>query len=247
MELKIGRKKATGGERFVATPPRVDLLPPSHRARLTALRTRMCTVGVAGVTALVVAGVWGTGLVAVNGLHADVEDATAQGAQLSEQVAVFAPVTNLALQTEALNSTIESQTARTVDHGAVMQRFLAAASPAMKVSSFQLSSATPDNPDVTCVSTDPFNQVPLAGCISFSGEPLMGAASASAVLNALGGDTWFSNPYVPALAADGSLSGSVGLSVEAFTNIQQATDALAEQSAQNLPATPETPTAEDLP
>lgn len=219
MDLKLGRKKATGGERFVATPPRVDLLPAAYRARLSALRMRLiAVVGALGIAATV-AGTWGFGAIAVSDLQAQVDDVATQGRKLSEQVAVFAPVTNLATQTDALNATIESQTSKTVDHAAVAQRFLDAVSPFIDIRSFQLTAATPDNPDVTCVSTDPFNQVPLAGCISFSGEPKVGGASGSNVLNALGADSWFSNPYLPGLSADGSLSGSVGLSVEAFSSL----------------------------
>ncbi|WP_156250988.1 hypothetical protein [Pseudactinotalea terrae] len=245
MQLKLSRKKkATGGQKFQATPPRVDVLPAAHRARLATMRNRRLVVGATLACAVGVLGTWGAGTAGIADLEDQVATAAERGRVLSEQVAVYSPVTNLATQTEALNTTIQSQTSRTVDHGAVMQRFLDAVGPYLQVTSFQLMTVTSENPDVDCVSTDPFNQVPLAGCISFTGNPTAGGATPSGVLNALGRDTWFADPYLPALAGDGSLQGSVGLSVEAFNQMQSDTGEGTDPTSE-LPEPETTPTSED--
>jgi len=245
MQLKLSRKKkAAGGQKFVATPPRVDVLPPAHRARLATMRNRGLVVGATVACALGVVGIWGAGTASISDLEDQVATAAEHGRALSEQVAVYSPVTNLATQTEALNSTIQSQTERTVDHGAVMQRFLEAVDPYLQVTSFQLMTVTSETPEIDCVSTDPFNQVPLAGCISFTGDPVAGGATPSGVLSALGGDSWFADPYLPALAGDGSLQGSVGLSVEAFNQMQDPTGDSSDPASE-LPEPETAPTPED--
>jgi hypothetical protein len=217
VELTLTRKKPTETGPFTPGQPRVNLVPPSALDRAADRRARKLAAATWGVCAIAVAGIWGTGLLTQTGLKTDLADALAEGEQLSVELAQYAPVTSIASQTKALNDTVASQTAGEVDHSDVVTRFLAAVGDTMVVDTLQISTDGAG----ACVSTDPFQQVPLAGCISFSGQAAAGGASASQIIAALGGDTWFSDPFIPSVGAgageDGaaSFAGTVGLTMEA--------------------------------
>lgn len=218
MELTFTRKKPADTGPFTPGQPRVNLVPQSALDRAANVKARKLAVAAWGVTVIAVGGLWGSGFLAQTDVKTELADAKAEGEQLSVELAQYAPVTSIANQTKALNDTVASQTAGEIEHAAVITRFLAAVEGTMTVDTLQI---TTDGPGA-CVSTDPFQQVPLAGCISFSGQATGGGASASRIISALQTDTWFSDPFIPSVGSgneeDGpaSFSGTVGLTMEAY-------------------------------
>ena len=219
MELTLTRKKPADTGPFTPAQPRVNLIPPAALERAADRRTRRLAVTAWAVSVLTIAAVWGAGYVSQQDTRTDLEDAQARGADLAIQLAQYAPVTSIASQTDALNTTVASQTSGEIDHAAVLEHFLAATGGAMTLDSLQIDT----DGSGTCVSTDPFQQIPLAGCISFSGKASGGGSAASEVIAALTADQWFSDPFIPTVGSgndeDGTanLSGTVGLTMSAVT------------------------------
>lgn len=218
MELTFTRKKPADTGPFTPGQPRVNLVPQSALDRAGNVKARKLAVAAWGVTVIAVGSLWGAGFLAQTDVKTELADAKAEGEQLSVELAQYAPVTSIANQTKALNDTVASQTSGEVNHDQVITRFLAAAGDTMVVDTLQI---TTDGAGA-CVSTDPFQQIPLAGCISFSGQATGGGSSAAQIISALKTDTWFSDPFIPSVGAgndeDGaaSFSGTVGLTMEAY-------------------------------
>lgn len=190
--------------------PRVNLLPPQYRARAQERTMRHGAYASVVAAAVLVGGTWG--LAAARNAQAqealDVAQVVEQG--LSADMAVYAPVTNLAAQTRALTDTIENQTALGVDHDALLDRFLAIASGRFDVASVNVDTLSASS----CVSTNPFaEQASLVGCISFTGTP----SDLPSLLSSLTSDEWFADPYVPSVGDGSSLSGTVGVTAAART------------------------------
>lgn len=228
---------------FSAKPPRADLLPASVRARAADRRSRNISIAAVGALGVAIACVWGANSLTLSGLEGDLAEAEASTADLSTQVAVFAPVTNLATQTQALTATVDAQTADEVDHAQVLARFLAASAGVMDPTSVVVNTETSG----ACVPTDPFNTVPLAGCITFSGTDLTGTGAGETV-RALSANEWFSDPFIPTVGtasetAGATLNGTVGLTVEAYTTDRQ--PAVADEGAAAAQGEPLPETTQD--
>lgn len=218
MELTLSRKpKAADTGPFSPSQPRVNLVPRAALDRAANARARkFAIIGWVGSVAAI--GLWwGAGFVEANRTADALAAAAGQGEQLALKMALYAPVTTIATQTQSLTDTVASQTAGEVDHGDVINRFLAAIGDTMTVSSLQIGTTN----DAGCVSTDPFNQVPLAGCVTFTGTSAGGAPAASEVITSLTKDSWFVDAFIPTVGADSAggtpMSGTVGLTVDAFT------------------------------
>jgi hypothetical protein len=215
MELTLKRKdKAAGTAPFTPSQPRVNLVPQSSLDRTANARDRRLSI-IAWVGSVLALGAWwGSGHLENSGVRADLADATSQGQKLAQDLALYAPVTTIAVQTKSLTDTVSAQTATEVDHAQVITRFLAAVSGTMNVQTVQVNT---DN-STACVSTDPFNKVPLAGCITFTGTAVGGGGGASGVITALATDTWFADPFIPTVGdaqnSQSPVSGTVGLTVE---------------------------------
>lgn len=211
----LKRKKPGGGDKAAGPGkapsaavkighPRVDLLPDRYRQRAADRTVRQGSFAAAIAATVLVAGTWGAALVAGGAAQERLDDAKLVEQNLNADMAVYSPVTNLAEQTQSLTATIEQQASRSVDHDLVLDRFLAAASGRIDVTSVQVDTSG----EGVCVSTDPFaTQTDLVGCISFTGEP----NDVSGLLAALEGDDWFVGPYVPSVGDGDSVSGTVGL------------------------------------
>ncbi|WP_251151316.1 hypothetical protein [Cellulosimicrobium sp. Marseille-Q4280] len=198
--------------------PRVDLLPDKYRQRAAERTVRQGAIATAAGAGVLVAGVWGAMLVTNGSAQSQLDDAKIVEQALSADMAVYSPVTNLATQTQSLTDTIQDQASKSVDHDSVLDRFLAAAAGRIDVASVQVDTSSGD----ACVSTDPFAaETDRVGCITFSGTP----ADVPGLLAALSSDDWFTDPYVPSVGADASVSGTVGLTELVRT---QATDAAPE-------------------
>lgn len=218
MELTLSRKKPQDTGPFTPGQPRVNLVPQAALDRAANNRARKLAVAAWGACAILVGAIWGTGTLARTDLKTELAAAKSEGEQISVALAQYAPVTSIASQTRALNNTVASQTSGEVEHSDVITHFLTAVGDTMTVDTVQITTGGAG----ACVSTDPFQQVPLAGCISFSGQATAGGTSASQIISALARDTWFSDPFIPSVGAgsgeDGSasFSGTVGLTMEAY-------------------------------
>jgi len=205
----LGRSTTASAAPVKIAPPRVDLLPSRYRRRARERTIRFASYGALAACGLATVG--GFGLAANERSQAQEDHAAAQvvNSDLSRELAVYAPVTNLARQTRALTETVQAQTSITVDHAAVVDKFLQAAQGHMDVTSVSLDTSDGSG----CVSTDPFGgTTAAAGCLSFSGQ----ADDVSGLLVSLGGEPWFSDPYVPSLGGD-SVSGTVTVTLAART------------------------------
>ena len=212
------KRKTVDADLFTPAPPRVNLVPQGGLDRAANAKSRTLAVIGWGVSVVALGAWWGTGFVAAGDARDNLVDARAAGETLSVELAIYAPVTTIAAQIQSMNDTVASQTAGEVNHDEVIERFLAAVGDTMTVESLQIATDTSG----ACVSTDPFQQVPLAGCVTFSGTAPGGGSSASAVITALTGDTWFVDPFVPTVGSaterGTSMTGTVGLSIEAFAD-----------------------------
>lgn len=216
MSTLTRRPKAVDAGPFSPTQPRVNLVPQSALDRTANAKARTLAVIGWGASVVALGAFWGLGFMTAGEASSNLADAQFAGEALSVELAMYAPVTTIAAQTQALNETVASQTAGEVNHDEVIDRFLAAVGDTMVVES--LSIAT-DNTGA-CVSTDPFQQVPLAGCVTFSGQSSGGGSAASQVITALTTDAWFVDPFIPTFGSaseDGvSMTGTVGLTMEAY-------------------------------
>lgn len=218
MELTLTRKPATDPGPFSPGQPRVNLVPPAAIDRAANTRARRQAIAAWAASVLAVAAVWGAGMYSQNAIKADLAEARSDSERLAVELAQYAPVTSIAQQTQALNDTVAAQTSGEIDHADVISRFLAAAGDTMTVENLQI---TTDGPGA-CVSTDPFQQVPLAGCITFTGTASGGGGTAAQILTALRGDTWFADPFIPSVGSTPndsgqvSFTGTAGLTMEAY-------------------------------
>lgn len=219
MELTLRRKTpdVTTGP-FTPGQPRVNLVPQSSKDRALATRDKRLAVLAWTGSVLALGTWWGAGFLAHAAAETELADATTIGQTLALDLALYAPVTTIAAQTQSLTDTVAAQTATEVDHAQVIERFLAAVSGTLDV---QTMTVATDNSSA-CVSTDPFSVVPLAGCITFTGTAGPGSAGVASVITALSGDPWFADSYIPTIS-DGTggaatVSGTVGLTVEAYAS-----------------------------
>lgn len=208
---------------FTPTHPRVNLVPAAARQRAANRRARKTATLAWVATVALLATWWATGFLAARTAHQDLARAKAEGEALAVQMATYAPVTSIATQTKALNDTVASQTAKEIAHDKVLARFLSAVDGLMDVQSVQVSTTSTSG----CVSTDPFTQVAIAGCITFTGTAPAGAADASQIITALGHDAWFADPFIPTVGAPTSkgapISGTVGITADAAHDPSSAT------------------------
>jgi len=210
---------------FRPDPPRADLLPESVRARAATRRSRAVSIAAVSAVGVALGGVWFSGSMTASSLQEEIAAAQADQSVLNAELAVFSPVTNLATQTEALTLTVGDQTSLEVSHADALARFLNASLGTMDPTTITINTAA----NSACATTDPFNQVATAGCITFTGTDLSGTG-ASAVVRALGEDEWFTNAFVPTVGAategtGATLSGTVALTTAAYTNGVGAPDA----------------------
>ncbi len=218
MELTLTRRPRQATGPFTPAQPRVNLLPDSAVERAATSRAKVLAIITWVASLLAVAGWWGTGVLNANSATEALSEAQDRGQSLSIELARYAPVTSIARQTQALDDTVASQTATEVQHSAVITRFLDAVAGTLNVESVQISTSN----TAACVSVDPFKQVPLAGCITFSGTAPAGQSAAPELISALTTDPWFSDPFIPTVGSTGTdgtpLSGTVGLTTDAYSS-----------------------------
>lgn len=224
----FGKKKAAANasqkaKGFSPTLPRVDLTPPAVRERVAARKARRVPIVLVGLTVAGVGGLFVNGLGERTSVQDQLDDLRVAQASLQTDLAVYAPVTNLATQTNSLTSTVSSQTGNEVLHGKVLGAFVSAVGGVGEVASLGLTTG----PNVSgCTSTDPFEATPLAGCITFTVNSSMGAAGASQLIAGLTSSPIFVDPFIPNIGAgsDGkaALTGTVGVSTAAYGMAQSA-------------------------
>jgi len=137
---------------------------------------------------------------------------------LTSQLAHYAPVNLISQQTQSLKDTVAAQTEREILHDQALARFMAAVDGMMTINTIQVTTEGPG----ACVSIDPFETVPLAGCITFSGTGASQAAP-SQIMAALNSQAWSAYAFIPTVAGtadDGSVpvSGTVGLTEQALAS-----------------------------
>lgn len=226
-ELTWGKPKATGAEpgaAFSPEPPRVNLLPPSARERVSGQKARNGAIALVASAAVLIGGLWANGYVARQGYQETLAAQTARQSELAAEMAVYAPVTNVAAQSNSLTDTVASQTTNEVLHAEVLARFVETVGNVGAIQNISLMSGA----NATgCTSTDPFNTVPLAACITFSINAQGGRGAASQLITQLSASDIFVDPFIPTVAAgaDGTsaLNGTVGVSESVYA-IQTTTD-----------------------
>ena len=220
----LGRKKKdapqpTGDASFVASLPRVNLVPPAAKERAAAAKAKTGAITVVAIAAVAVGGLYVSGFAAKGQARTSLNDATVAQAALSSDLAVYSPVTNLAAQTNSLTDTVAAQTRDEVFHGEVLEHFVRSVGAHGTISSVSLTTGTDAS---GCTSTDPFSQAALAGCVTFTVDSSEGPAAASLLMTSLKSDPWFVDPFIPTVSAGNegttALSGTVGLSVSAIAS-----------------------------
>lgn len=227
-------------------PPRVNLLPSKYSQIAKDRGTRRMSVVGAGF-----------GLIAVfagsfyfyneNAKTAlAVEEARSANANLTSELAKYAPVTNLARQTQALTDTVEAQTKDLIYLDQTFERFISVASQELDLSKISLEAVNANSTGSSCTSSG-FEQVPLAGCISFSGMTSGGRDDIANLINALSDDEWFTDPFIPNAgeSVDGkpvSVAGTVGVTMSALP-VSEADKAAAQANEQSGDTTAQNPPA----
>jgi len=210
--------KNTGGGKFHAAEPRVNLVPADAIRRAATRNDTRIGTGVLALALLGIGGLWFIG----NGNQANAQIAldteTDRGVTLANQLAHYAPVNLISQQTQSLKDTVAAQTEREILHDQALAGFMTAVDGMMTINSIQVTSEGPG----ACVSIDPFETVPLAGCITFSGTGAS-AAAPSQIMAALNSQAWSAYAFIPTVAGtaeDGSIpvSGTVGLTEQALAS-----------------------------
>lgn len=216
--IEIGKKKVREDDdgiitsaNFAPKPPRVDLLPERVRIEARTRRGRKFAYVGAATSAVAITSLFAIGFLDSRNAANELDEARAMQSDASVELAQYAPVTNLAAQTKSLLGTVQNQEQSSIDHQEVLNRFLAASGANLIAPTVSIAT----NGSGGCVSTDPFNQVSLAGCITFSGE-----GDPTALLRSLGGEPWFSDAFIPSVGQGENgvqtISGSVGINMSAL-------------------------------
>lgn len=218
MELSRARKAPKAAGPFVPAPPRVNVLPPASRERAAARKAKRASLTAFGLSVLTVGGLWGNGfLVQVDQKGALAEAKEAQ-ATLATEMAVYAPVTNVAAQSNSLTQTVQAQTQKEVLHAEVLSRFVEAVGDVGSVQSVSLATG---EGAAACTSTDPFNEVPRAGCLTFAVKSATGQAGAATLISNLSAQEFFVDPFIPSTPPSSGevvLNGTVGVSEAVYAS-----------------------------
>lgn len=202
---------------YTPAPARVNLIPAAALERAAAARgrktgTTIFVASLAGVGAL-----FAGGALTSQQLNANIDELNAEKERIGAEVAVYAPVTNVAAQTNALTETVNNQTAGEVLHGEVLSLFVEAANKVGSVRSVALSTGEGGS---ACQSVDPFNQRSLVGCVTFTVAASAGQADAARLISALSANPVFVDAFIPTVSSSGSesvLTGTVGVTDAALT------------------------------
>lgn len=218
---------------FKAAVPRVNLLPDDARERDATEAAKKTSVGIVAAVAVAAIGWWGVGFLDLGNAEHELQVTEAEADSLAADLAVYSPVTTLAAQSAALTATVDAQTREVIAHQDIIQALINAGGSSVDLTRVTV---TVDAAGGGCVQTDPFNPVPLVGCVSFSGTTDAGHAGAAALISALQGDARFADPFIPSTAestsAEGqaTVTGTVGLTMDAYAN-QPETPAAPEDAA----------------
>lgn len=216
------------GGTFKAALPRVNLLPDDARERDAAETAKKTAVGIVAGAAVAAVGWWGVGFLDLGNAEHELQTVQAEADALAADLAVYSPVTTLAAQSAALTATVDAQTREVVAHDEIVAAMIDAAGSDVDLTRLAV---TVDPNGAGCVQTDPFNPVPLVGCVSFSGTTDAGHAGAAALISALQGDDRFADPFIPSTAestsgdGEATVNGTVGLTMNAYTHQPEQSEA----------------------
>lgn len=223
------RPAAGSTDKFRASPPVADLLPASVRASAHESRKEKQVVGAAGVVVAMAACWWGLSVYQGQAAERDLDAARAVNTDLLAEQAMFAPVTTLAVQTEALTTTVRGQTEARVAHSKLLAKFLEATEGRLNVTTLAMSTTGV----AECTSTDPFGDTVTIGCLTFGGEVTteQGAADLVESLNA-DESGWFIDAFIPSIGRNAAGMGATISGTVAVTSAAVMPDPLAPDGAE---------------
>lgn len=209
--------------------PGVNLLSAAEFERMSArrLRRRFVVAGVAMV--LLVGGAWAFQHVRVTESRKLVAVEQAETSRLSSQTQVLAPVRTFVNGVAVQESTVQDAMAGEVYFSEVLDGIRDATPPGAQLATIAVTLAdlTGAGVDPTtgavvsaCPGPDPFNTLPVVGCVMLSGTAASRAEVGDLVVE-LGHSPLFVEPFISTTTtggADGvSFGGSVGLSEKVFS------------------------------
>lgn len=213
--------------KFRASPPVADLLPASVRASARDGRKEKQVVSGAGVVVALAACWWGLSVYQGQTAERELDAARAVNTDLLAEQAMFAPVTTLAVQTEALTATVRGQTETRVAHSELLAKFLEATEGRLNVTTLAMATTGV----AECTSTDPFGDTVTIGCLTFGGEVTTEQGAADLV-TALNSDEsgWFIDAFIPSIGRNAAGVGATISGTVAVTSAAVMPDPLAPEA-----------------
>ncbi len=236
-QMELGRKKGADladeeveHPPFVASLPRVNLLPTAVRESLAMRKVRRVLLAVVLLLAVVAGGVWYLQGSRISDAEQRLADARAESGQLQDQMAALAPITVLATALENQKALVDATLAGQPQSAVVIDRLEASGRAASDTGGIGFSNVGvtyqgvpaaggPLNP---CPNPDPFGTEATIGCLTFNATA-SNRQEVSRLLEVLEADTLFVGPYVTstALTLDDvggtsgvTFSGTAGVSLE---------------------------------
>jgi hypothetical protein len=241
-QMELGRKKGVDladdeveHPPFVATLPRVNLLPESVRQSLAMRRVRRVLAAVIVLLVLVGGGVWYLQGTRIADAEQRLADARATGAQLQTQVAALAPITVLTTALADQKALVDATLAGQPQSAVVIERVEAARRAASDGGGIGFSNIAvtyqgvpaAGGPLNSCPNPDPFGTEATIGCLTFDATA-GNRQEVSRLLEVLEADSLFVGPYVTSTAlsqADEAgtpgvtFSGTAGVSLEGLDTL----------------------------
>lgn len=202
---------------FVATLPRVDLLPPAVGQSIALRKVRRTIVTVLALLALAAGGLWYVQGSRIDDANAALAQAQAESTAIQAQMAALAPIKEMYLQINSQKDLVRTTMASQPQSAAVFSHLSAAATEAGGATPVDFSSVSivyqgiPKTGDVlnACANPDPFGSDISVGCVAF--EATAGTREqVSALLRVLAADPMFIGPYVDSSTISTDVTGVEG-------------------------------------
>jgi Tfp pilus assembly protein PilN len=240
-QMELGRKGGTGSDindevvdhpPFVATLPRVNLLPPAVRQAVAMRKVRRWLIAAVVLLVVAVAGIWYVQGARIAEAEATLANARASGAELQSQVDAFGSIKAFYSELENQKALVSTTLAAQPQAAVVVERLVQAGQDAggspIGFSSVGVSyhgipeAGSTLNP---CPNPDPFGTEITIGCLSFNATA-KNRAEVSRLLEVLEQDPLFVGPYVTSTSIGGgelgletgvTFAGTAGISLDGLS------------------------------
>jgi len=224
---------------FEPTLPQVNLLPQQVRDSMAIGQVRNWSIAAIAALLVIAGGLWWLQGSTIERAEADLAAATAENAQLRDDVAALTPVKQMYEQITRLQDIVTTTLASQPQAAVVIDRLAQAVTAAgagditfTSVDVLYSGIPQPGDPINACPNPDPFGTDITIGCLTFAAEA-GNRDQVSALLRALDEDPLFVGPYVTSTTAtevsagaEGSrtetvvaFSGSAGVSLEGLQTL----------------------------